>query len=549
MKFLIPLVLAATVAGCATPGGAPSGTGNSDVSHYGMGYDLKRFSPLTQVNTSSVKRLVPVWVTSTNNTRGDQAQPLVIDGVIYYTTHDASYAMDAVKGNVLWKTEAGYPAETPRSTCCGIVNRGFAASKGKLYRTTLDAQVQALDMKTGKQLWKSKSAEWKDGYSMTVAPLVANGVVITGISGGEYGIRGYIEGWDPDTGKQLWKRYTIPMGKEKGADTWPGDTGKNGGGPAWLTGSYDPELDLVYWGVGNGGPWSPEVRKGDNLYIGSVIAVRPKTGEIVWHYQFSPNDPYDYDGTNELVLADLNVDGKPTKALMQANRNGFFYVLDRTNGKLLKANPFVDKINWAERIDMASGRPVESELTKKMRRGETIEVWPSALGGKNWMHMAFNPGTGLAYANTLNLGMPYKTVPQQFKPGEWYVGIELGPFVTPEGPHGFLRAIDPMTGKPKWQKPWDMPSFSSVLTTAGGLVFTGAMTGEFYALDANTGEELWSFKTGSGIVGQPVTWERNGVQYITVPSGVGGVYTLFSGDPRLAKVPPGGALYTFALMK
>jgi alcohol dehydrogenase (cytochrome c) len=521
-----------------------------DVLTYGMGWSQQRYSTLKAINAGNVGKLVPVWNFSTANLRGEQSQPLLVNGVIYYTTHDATFAVHALKGTQIWKTPVEYPPETPRSACCGIVNRGPAAYNGKLFRTTLDAQVVALDMKTGKELWKQKAAEFKDGYSMTVAPLVADGVLITGISGGEYGTRGFIDGWDPETGKRLWRRYTIPAPGEKGGDTWPAGTHEKGGGSTWLTGSYDPELDLVYWGIGNGGPWNGEARKGDNLYICSVLALRPKTGEIVWHYQFTPNDMYDYDGANELVLADLTVGGAKRKVLMQANRNGFFYVLDRTNGTLLAANKFVDNVNWADRIDMKSGRPVESELTRKARAGEAIEVWPSPFGGKNWSPMAYNPGTGLAYANTLNFGMPYKIVPPEYKKGEWYLGVELTGWAWPKNePRGYLRAIDPLTGKYKWQRGWDIPSFSGVLTTAGGLVFTGSMTGEFYALDARTGKELWKFKTGSGIVSQPITWQHNGVQYVTVGSGIGGVYAAVSGDERLGAVPTGGSLWTFALTK
>ena len=516
---------------------------------YGMGYGLQRFSPLTQIGKASVKRLVPVWNFSLNNPQGQESQPIVHDGVMYVTTHTDTFAIDALSAKQVWRNTLEFAPDVPKMACCGLLNRGVAIYQGKVFRTTLDAQVQALDARTGKELWKSKATDYKLGHSMTVAPLVANGVLITGISGGEYGTRGFIDGWDPDTGKALWRRYTTAAPGEKGGDTWPGDTAQKGGGPAWLTGSYDPELDLVYWGTGNAGPWNPEIRKGDNLYVASVLALKPKTGEIVWHYQFTPNDPYDYDATNELVHASLMVKGVKTKVIMQANKNGFFYVIDRTNGKLLAANAFAKKVNWADRIDLASGRPVESEVTKKFRAGEKIELWPSVFGGKNWMPMSFNPKTGLAYANTLNIGMPYKLLTPEYKQGEWFLGIEFTGFTPPQGSRGSLQAIDPMTGKAKWEMPWEvMPSLSGTLTTAGGLVFTGAMSGEFMALDADTGKKLWQFQTGSGIIGQPITWQHKGRQYVSVVSGVGGVYAL-SGDERLATVPAGGSVWTFALMK
>lgn len=522
-------------------------TGN--VLTYGMGYGLQRFSPLTQIGKASVKRMVPVWNFSLNNPQGQESQPIVHDGVMYVTTHTDTFAIDVLSAKQVWRNTLEFAPDVPKMACCGLLNRGVAIYQGKVFRTTLDAQVQALDARTGKELWKSKAIDYKLGHSMTVAPLVANGVLITGISGGEYGTRGFIDGWDPDTGKQLWRRYTTALQGEKGGDTWPGDTAQKGGAPAWLTGSYDPELDLVYWGTGNAGPWNAEFRKGDNLYVSSVLALRPKTGEIVWHYQFTPNDPYDYDATNELVHATLAVNGVKTKVIMQANKNGFFYVIDRTNGKLLAANPFAKKINWADRIDLASGRPVESEVTRKFRAGEKIEVWPSAFGGKNWMPMSFNPKTGLAYANTLNIGMPYKLLTPEYKQGEWFLGIEFTGFAYPPGARGSLQAIDPLTGKAKWEMPWEvMPSLSGTLTTAGGLVFTGAMSGEFMALDADTGKKLWQFQTGSGIIGQPITWQHKGRQYVSVVSGVGGVYAL-GGDERLATVPAGGSVWTFALMK
>lgn len=513
---------------------------------YGMGYDLKRHSPLDQINRDTVKRLVPVWSYSLADNRGQESFPIIHDGVMYVTTHAATMALDALSGRQIWKTAVDYPAETPRVACCGIVNRGVAIHEGKLYRTTLDAHVVALDAETGAEIWKSKAIDFKAGYSFTVAPLIANGVLITGISGGEYGIRGFIDGWDLETGERLWRTYTIPEAGEKYSETWPGDTAKTGGAPAWLTGSYDPELDLVYWGTGNPGPWNAEFRKGDNLYASSVLAMRPKTGEIVWHFQFSPNDPYDYDATNDLVIADLEVDGAMRKVVMQANRNGFFYVIDRTNGEFLKGSAF-ERVTWADGLDPKTGRPIESELTRKIRAGEKMEIWPSAFGGKNWSPMAFNPTTGHAYANTLHIGWTYKQVEPQYRAGVFYFGAEFA-WVWPDGARGYLRAIDPLTGKAKWQQPSDIPRMAGVLSTAGNLIFTGRMTGEFEAFDIDTGDALWVFQTGSGIVGQPVTWEADGKQYVTVVNGGGAVYALFSGDERLAATPPGGSVWTFALM-
>jgi alcohol dehydrogenase (cytochrome c) len=530
---------------------AKGASDSKNVLNYGMGYNLQRFSPLSQINKETVKKLVPVWNYSYDDNRSEESQPLVYKGVLYVTTNSATIAVDAKTGKQIWKTKVDYPPETPRIVCCGIINRGAALYDGKLFRTTLDANVIALDAKTGKELWRQNAINFKDGYSMTVAPLVADGVVITGISGAEFGTRLFIDGWNPQNGEHLWRTYTVPSEGEKDVDTWAGDTWQHGGGSTWITGSFDPELHTVYWGIGNPGPFNAAVRKGDNLYTDSVLALDPKTGKIKWHFQFSPNDPFDYDSVAEMILADIKVKGKPTKVLMDANRNGFFYVLDRTNGKLLAANAYV-KVNWASGVDMETGRPVETEVAQKARAGEKVVVFPSILGGKNWEPMSFDPKTGLAYANTLNFGGHYKAIPAEYKAGDWYLGMDLSDlWEWPQGnePRGYLKAIDPLTGKAKWQTPSDLPRFSGVLSTAGGVVFSGRLTGEFEAFDADTGKKLWQFKTGSGIEGQPVTWEQDGRQYVAVSSGIGGVYSLFSGDERLKNVPAGGSLWVFAVQK
>jgi len=520
---------------------------SKDVLTYGMGYNNQRYSALKQINAGNAAKLRPVWAYSLNNPQSQESQPIVHNGVMYVTTHNTTVAINPVTGRHIWKQDIELPQDVFKMACCGILNRGAAIYDGKLFRSTLDAHVIALDAKTGKQLWKSKAADYQNGQAMTSAPLIANGVVLTGIAGGEYGTRGFIDGWDPATGKQLWRFYTTAAPDQKGGDTWPGDTYLKGGAPTWLTGAYDPELDLVYWGTGNGGPWNPNARKGDNLYIASVVAIRPKTGELVWHYQFSPNDPYDYDATEVGMLVDMKIAGKQRKVLAQANRNGFFYVLDRANGELLAANPYV-KVNWAERIDLKTGRPVLSETDRKARAGEDVEIFPSVLGGKNWTPMSWNPATGLAYANTLNISWPYQLAKPEYKKGEWYLGVNFRGVNMPKNePHGYLSAIDPMTGKSKWQMAWPgQPSMAGTLSTAGNLVFTGAATGEFMAVDARNGKKLYEFQTGSGIIGLPVTFEVNGKQYVSIVSGAGGVWALL-GDERMSQVPAGGSVWTFAL--
>ena len=526
------------------------GKNTDNVLTYGMGYHQNRYSSLKQINKTNVKRLVPVWNLSLDNQWGEQAQPLVYNGVMYVTNARHTVAIDVATGRQIWRHTLDWPPETPRVVCCGVSNKGPAIFNGKVFRTTLDAHVIALDMKSGQEAWKQKVAEWKEGFSMTMAPQVANGVLITGISGAEFGIRGFLDGWDPETGNRLWRRYTIPAPGEKGYETWPpGDAYLRGGGSTWITGSYDPDLDLIYWGTGNAGPWNPETRPGDNLYTASLLAMRPKTGEVVWYYQFTPNDMYDWDANWELILGDINIDGVKRKVVMQLNRNGFLYVLDRTNGKLLSAKPFA-KVNWATHVDMTTGRPVESDVSKRVRAGEQIELWPSQWGAKNWPHAAFNPESGLLYANTMHVMRYYRFVPVgEYKPGQRYQGVENLPAPIPPGePIAYVDAIDPMTAKPKWRAPiYDIPHYSAIIATAGGLLFTGKETGEVIALDIDNGKTLWQFQTGSGVNAQPITFTHKGRQYVTILSGLGGVNQNRMRE-QLKNVPPGGSVWTFALM-
>lgn len=525
----------------------PKNTDN--VVTYGMGYHQNRYSTLKQINKSNVKRLVPVWNVSMNSTYGEQAQPLVYNGVMYATNAEYTVAIDIDTGKQIWRTPVNWDPATPRVVCCGISNKGLAIYNGKVFRGTLDAHVVALDQKTGKQIWKQKIAEWKEGHSITSAPMVANGVLITGISGAEFGIRGFLDGLDPETGQRLWRRYTIPAPGEKGSETWPpGDAYLHGGGSTWITGSYDPDLDLVYWGIGNGGPWNPTTRPGDNLYTASILAIKPKTGEIAWHYQLVPNEMYDLDANWEIILGELAVDGQKRKVLMQFSRGGFLYVLDRVNGKLLSAKPF-EKINWATHVDMATGRPVESEITRKARAGEQIELWPGQWGAKNWPHAAFNPETGLLYANTMHASRMVKILPAEYKVGQRYQGFQNLPAPrVPGSPIAHVDAIDPMTAQHKWRaRIEDIPNYSAIAATAGGLLFTGTQTGEVVALDIDTGVTLWRFQTGSGINAQPITFTHKGRQYVAIQSGLGGVNQARMRN-ELANVPRGGSVWAFALM-
>jgi alcohol dehydrogenase (cytochrome c) len=524
-----------------------------NVTTYGMGWGQQRHTPMKQVTPANVKKLAPVWNYSLDNSANASSQPLVIDGTMYIASHSHTMAIDAVTGRQKWKTPIELPADINGYLCCGIHSRGLAALNGVLYRTTIDAHVVAINMADGKQLWKVAAADYKQGYSMTHAPLIAGGVLITGISGGEYGARGFLNGWDLKTGEKKWHRWTTALPGETGGDTWKPGMAANGGATTWLTGTYDPELDLVYWGTGNGGPWNAAARGGDSLYINSVLAIKPGTGEIVWHYQFSPGDPFDHDGTNELVLADLPINGAPKKVLMQASRNGFFYVIDRRTGLLLMADQFAKKVNWATHIDLKTGRPADTPMTQKIRVTEemkdTVDVWPSAFGGKNWMPMSYDPTRRVAYFNTINQGMTVKYVKQE-KPGgpNWWLGLELAGFPTPDdGNRGALVAWDVANGKKLWEMNAKSPNWAGVLSTATGLVFTGTPTGQFKAFDAKNGKELWSFQTGSGISGLPIAWEHKGKQYITITSGSATVWAALSGDPELTNVPGGGSVWTFAL--
>ena len=523
---------------------------NTDnVTTFGMGYDLKMYSPLKQINKSNVKRLVPVWSFSTNNDMGDLSQPTVYNGAMYVVNGNWTFAIDIGTGRQIWRTPVNYDRAALRVAGGGALMRGPATIyNGKLFRQALDAQVLALDMKTGKEVWKQKYADFKEGYKGVVAPMIANGVLISGMGGGESTTRGFVEGYDPETGKKLWRTYTIPAPGEPGSETWPHqgkpDAWKYGGAPTWQTASYDPQLDLIYIGTGNAEPYNPDYREGaDSLYTCSILALRPKTGEMVWYYQYTPNDSYDFDATSESVLADLPVDGQTRKVLINPNKNGFLYVLDRSNGKLIAANPYV-KVNWATGIDLKTGRPVLTNLLERAMKGEEVTLEPSR--GTNATLAAFNPNNGLLYLNSWNLPRVMKYVKPEFVLGGGYTGMESS-MNTPKGePAGYHLALEPLTGTVKWQTPMmDFASSAGMLATDGGLLFTGKLTGEVIALDQDTGKQVWQFKTGSSINAPPITYTYKGRQYLTVLSGRGGsVAGRFITD----SVPAGGSVWTFALM-
>jgi alcohol dehydrogenase (cytochrome c) len=379
-SFILPALLAAVLPQAAfaqTAGdlkNAEKTTGSVLV--YGMGYSGNRYSPLTQINKDTVNRLVPVWAYSLSDLQGGEGFPIVEDGIVYITPHNATAAVDALTGRQIWRVRHEYPPETLRVVCCGIVNRGAAIYEGMIIRALMDDRLIALDAKTGKEIWAAKSPEpvtYANGYAMTGAPLVVNGVVITGVAGAEFSHRRLLEGYDAKSGQHLWRLYTIPAQGEPGSETWEGDSELTGGGSSWVTGTYDPELDLVYWGIGNPSPWNPRARKGDNLFTNSVFAIRPKTGERVWYFQTTPNDPFDYDAVQTPIIATINIDGSQRKVVMQANRNGFLYVLDAKDGKLIAANPF-GKVTWASGVDLKSGRPIITEVFTGALEGKNVTV-------------------------------------------------------------------------------------------------------------------------------------------------------------------------------
>jgi PQQ-dependent dehydrogenase (methanol/ethanol family) len=452
------------------------------------------------------------------------------------------------------------PKGVEQYACCDVNSRGVSYSDGKIFVGRLDAKVTALDAKTGKEVWTQTVVDYTQGSVITSPPTVAKNVIITGFGGGEYGVRGALVALDQSTGKEVWRTYTVPVGNEKNADTWKGDTGKTGGGAAWNVGSYDPKLNLVYYGTSNPGPWTAIVRGNDssdigkftNLYTAAVIAMNPDTGNIVWHYQFTPHDAWDYDGVNELVFADLPVDGKTTPVIMQANRNGFFYVIDRANGKLVSAKNFVPT-NWATGIDMKTGMPIETANNEKRPRLKkwAKDICPNLVGGKNWMPMSYNPKTGLVYIPTNNLCMDLEGVQEEYKRGQFYLGVNFD--LDKPGPGGYLgglKAWDPVAQKEVWFNKDDLPFNGGTMTTATGLVFAGDIKGMFRAMDAKTGKELWKFNTGSGISAAPISYTLDGKQYVAVTSGRTQSMPAFFGkigEKMVAASPEGGTLYVFSL--
>lgn len=539
---------------------------------FGMGSEGQRYSPLAQINTANVGRLTPAWSFSFGGEkqRGQESQPLIHNGKMFVTaSYSRIFAVDLKNGAKLWKYEHRLPDGI--MPCCDVVNRGAALFDNLVIFGTLDAQLVALDQDTGKIVWKEKVDDYAAGYSMTAAPLIAKGLLLTGVSGGEFGIVGRVEARNPRTGELVWSRPMVEghMGHKYDKDgnaidngitgtpnkSWPGDLWKTGGASTWMGGTYDPATGLAYFGTGNPAPWNSHLRPGDNLYSSSTVALDVTTGQIKWSYQNTPNDAWDFDGANEFVTFDM--DGKRYGG--KADRNGFFYVNDATTGKLQNAFPYVKKITWATGIDLqtgrpkytADGRPGDPTKGEEGKKGKTVFAAPAFLGAKNQMPMAYSPQTKLFYVPANEWGMDIWNEPISYKKGGAYLGAGFTIRPLFDDYIGALRAVDPKTGKIAWEVKNTAPLWGGVMTTAGGLVFYGTPEGYLKALDAKSGKELWKFQTGSGVVAPPVTWQDGGVQYVAVVSGWGGAVPLWGGEvaKKVNFLEQGGSVWVFKLMK
>jgi alcohol dehydrogenase (cytochrome c) len=473
-----------------------------------------RFSENRQINTANVSQLTPQWVFQTGVPGKFQSTPLVFDRMMFVTApENHAYGLDLATGRQIWHYYKPMPRET--SVCCGRVNRGFAVKGQTLFKVNLEARLLAMDAKTGTVLWETEVDDIKKGYSLTVAPLVVKDMVVIGVAGAEFGVRGFIDAYDISTGKRRWRFWTVAGPGDPGVKTWGGDSWKRGGGSTWITGTYDPELNLIYWGTGNPGPdMNGDVRPGDNLYTCAVVALDADTGKLKWHYQMTPHDVHDWDAIADPVLIDTVVKGQKVKAVVQANRNGFYYVLDRASGKLLFAKPYT-KVTWADGVS-PEGRPILVKDQDPTEEG--TKSCPGIGGGHNWSATAYNPLTNMYYFTSTEGCQIYYKTDQEFREGQWYQASTVAPIPT-EPTTGAVFAVVPGTGEIKWK--WEMvtPPSSGMLTTAGGLVFGGDREGYVFALDARTGKPLWKFQTGGTVIAPPITYMLDGRQIVAVAAG------------------------------
>ncbi len=512
--------------------------------HFGGNYASWRHTPIDRLTPDSVATLRLAWLAQTGVPGQLEASPIVYDGMLYLTSaRNRLLAFDAATGALLWRYD--HPNPSDLRICCGPANRGVAIARDLVLMATLDAQLIAFNRKTGEIAWQSTIADYQRGFSATSAPLVVGDLAIIGVGGGEYGIRGFFDAYELETGQRTWRHFTVPEAGEPGVETWSGESYKTGGAPSWATGSYDAETDTLFWTTGNPSPdWNGDSRQGDNLYSDSVLAVDPETGERKWYFQFTPHDVWDYDGNSEIWLVDVEVNGETVPAIAQANRNGYFYLLDRRDGRFIRATQYTEQVNWGT-ID-ENGRPVV-DPTKLPAERSSERVCPGLGGGNNAAYAgAFNPDTGLAYVPTIESCMAFRKGRALFVEGSPFFGGTPVPIDNSAGTaYGHLSAIDVATGEVRWRYRDPHPMMAGVLSTAGGVVITGNASGFLLAFDARTGEEVWRFQTGSGIRSHPVAYELDGTVYLAVGSGGGGTVQQLAGGP--SALPQGSSLLVFEL--
>ena len=554
----LALLLIFLPAGARAQSAAPS----TDVGWpvYGNDNGDTHYSPLAQITTGNLDHLHLAYAVSVGTLRSNESTPLVIGDTMYVTSSWGPrfvYALDAATGALKWLYKSNISESVLQYTCCDVNNRGVSYSDGKVFVGQLDGTLIALDAASGKQLWKTTVVDYAQGAVITSPPLVVGNKVITGFGGGEFGVRGSLSAFDAATGKRLWQTYTVPGPGEKGNETWKGDSWKHGGAAAWLVGSYDPKLNLIYYGTSNPGPWIAAVRSNNqpndkyaNLYSSSVIALNPDDGKIQWHIQYTPTDAWDYDGVNESVLVDLTIDGNLVPVLLHADRNGFFYVADRRTGRLLSAEPFVN-VTWAKSINLESGQPNEVPDMRPNLTHEVKSICPSSIGGKNWQPISFSPDTGLVYLTANNLCQDETLQKITYHKGHYYMGPkDLHVYAGPGGFEGELVAWNPVTHTRAWSVPEPLWFNGGVLATGGGLVFYGSFDGWFKAMDAKTGKELWKFRVGSGVGAAPMTYQLGGKQYVAVVAGRSVSMPNWLGKlgaEASDKTPEAGMLFVFAL--
>jgi alcohol dehydrogenase (cytochrome c) len=515
---------------------------------YGGSYANWRYSPLTDISRDNVGKLAPAWMFQAGVQGQVAGSPVVADGMLFFTAaHNNLYGLDAVSGEVKWHYEHQMPSDL--RLCCGPANRGVAIAGNKIFMATLDARLIAFERSTGKVLWNIQMADYKLGFSATSAPLVVKDKVIVGNGGGEFATRGFVAAYDLETGKERWRRYTVPQAGEKNVESWAGDSWKGGGAPAWMTGAYDAASNMLYWSTGNPAPlFNGDARKGDNLYSDSVIALDADSGELRWHFQATPHDTWDYDATNGVVLIDVEQNGKQVRALAQPNRNGYLYLLDAASGKFLRGTQYIENLNWSRGLD-ANGRPDIDPKFVPTTEGLKEMVCPGPIGGNNGSTTyAYSPVTRLMYVPVIESCMSLAKEGSEMKPGDPSFGGSLGDsYATLGKAYGHLTAIDPASGKIKWRYRDKYPMVGGALATAGGVIFTGNQEGYALALDQDSGKVLWKFQTGSGIRSQPITYRINGRQYVAIGSGTGGLAVSVVGQPQ--EITLGSALVVFALPK